>query len=222
MNLTHLYKSLACEVVKSSCIEISRSSKLYTWIVKGNTIFSQAFRENYTIYEGKFKTRSELLATRCEESDFTKPWLENSLWLQTLYLMALGGKLWQYLPHCAVLWPTDCPETSYPSRGSRVDCQRKKEQGEQRHLSCEQANNEGTVPNYIGYNTSKIPWLVLSSTQQDTTLVPGLSLDCACEMLESCSLECQNVAKKIAKNPISCFLNFKSYYLNFLIFLYKR
>ena len=89
MNLTHLYKSFACEVVKSSCIEISRSSKLYTWTVKGNTIFRQAFRENYTIYEGKFKTRSELLAARCEESDFTKPWLENSLWLQTLYLMAL-------------------------------------------------------------------------------------------------------------------------------------
>ena len=138
------------------------------------------------------------------------------------YLMALGSKFWHYLPHCTVLWSSDCPEASYPSRGSRVDCQRKKEQGQQRHLSCEQANNEGTVPNYIGYNTSKIPWLVLSSTQQDTTLVPGLSLDCACEMLESCSLECQNVAKKIAKNPISCFLNFKSYYLNFLIFLYKR
>ena len=157
MNLTHLYKSFACEVVKSSCIEISRSSKLYTWTVKGNTIFRQAFRENYTIYEGKFKTRSELLAARCEESDFTKPWLENSLWLQTLYLMALGGKLWQYLPHCAVLWPTDCPETSYPSRGSRVDCQRKKEQGQQRHLSCKLANKECTyLPITLSYTPTTL------------------------------------------------------------------
>ena len=49
----------------------------------------------------------------------------------------------------------------------------------------------------------------------------GAFPDFACKILGSCSLEYQRVAK-IAKNPNSCYLNFKSCHLNFLIFLYKR
>ena len=46
---------------------------------------------------------------------------------------------------------------------------------------------------------------------------PVLIHDCARKMLESCSLECQKVVKKLP--PKRCYQNFKSCCLNFLIFL---
>ena len=77
------------------------------------------------------------------------------------YLMALGGKFWHYLPHCTVLWSSDCPEASYPSRGSRVDCQRKKEQRKQRHLSCKLANKECTyLPITLSYTPTTLDALI--------------------------------------------------------------